>query len=233
MSEVQVLWSLLRGQPRRGSHRDRLERFYAPQARHYDAFRERLLSGRAAALDGLCLSAGQHLVELGCGTARNLDYLAPELRASLGRIDAVDLCPALLAEARTRCLHWPNVHVIEADAVSFDPGRPVDRVMFSYALTMMPDWRAALRNAFRMLRPGGLIGVVDFCLSRERPAAWHERAVESFWQRWFAHDGVRLDSAHGAFLDGLFERIARSERRSTVPYIPGIKVPYYIHIGRK
>ena len=35
----------------------------------------------------------------------------------------------------------------------------VDVVTFSYALTMIPDWRAAIRNAFRMLKPGGRIGV--------------------------------------------------------------------------
>ncbi|MEX2482858.1 MAG: class I SAM-dependent methyltransferase [Gammaproteobacteria bacterium] len=233
MSETQVLWQLLRGQPRHGGHRQRLEQFYAPQARHYDAFRDRLLPGRAALLDALRLDAGHHVVELGCGTARNLDYLDPTLRASLAQVDAVDLCPALLEQAHQRCCDWPNVHVIESDATHFKPDRQVDRVVFSYALTMMPDWRAALRNAFRMLRPGGLVGVVDFSVSRHRPQAWQERAVRYFWQHWFAHDGVWLDGAHSVYLDVLFERLMLSERKTAVPYLPFVKAPYYLYIGRK
>ena len=44
----------------------------------------------------------------------------------------------------------------------------VDVVTFSYALTMIPDWRAAIRNAFRMLKPGGHIAVCDFTVTKEQ-----------------------------------------------------------------
>ncbi|MEQ8234374.1 MAG: class I SAM-dependent methyltransferase [Gammaproteobacteria bacterium] len=230
--EAQVVWRLLRGQPRSDDHRERLQGFYAPQARHYDAFREKLLAGRADLVERLCLAPGQHVVELGAGTARNLDFIPPGLRAGLGRIDVVDLCPALLDEARRRCRAWPNVHVHEDDAARFNPGGTVDRVLLSYALTMMPDWRATLRNAFRMLRPGGLVGVVDFSLPRA-PNSDMPRWQQLFWRRWFAHDGVWLDPAHGAFLDGLFERITRIDRRHALPYVPLLKVPYYLYVGRK
>lgn len=229
--EAQVLWRLLRGQPRGHDLRERLERFYAPQARHYDAFREKLLAGRAEMVERLCLAPGQRVVELGGGTARNLEFIPPGLRAGLARVDVVDLCPALLGEAQRRCRAWPNVHVHEADAATFDPGAPVDRVLLSYALTMMPDWRATLRNAFRMLRPGGLVGVVDFSLPRD--AGEMPRWQQHFWRYWFAHDGVYLDAAHGAFLDGLFERVARIDRRHAVPYVPLLEVPCYLFLGRK
>ena len=57
------------------------------------------------------------------------------------------------------------------------PEAPVDVVTFSYSLTMIPDWFAAIENALRMLRPGGQIGVVDFYVSRKYPAQplhlWH------------------------------------------------------------
>ncbi len=232
LNEAQVLWQLLRGQPGGADHRERLERFYAPQARHYDAFRDRLLPGRDELVAHLCLAPGQHLVELGCGTARNLEFVPPGLRAGLARIDAVDLCPALLVEARRRCRSWPNVVVHESDATRFAPGIEVDRVLLSYTLTMMPDWRATLRNAFRMLRPGGLIGVVDFCLPRATESQM-PRWQQHFWRRWFAHDGVQLDRAHGAFLDGMFERVTRLERKHRLPYVPFLEAPYYLYIGRK
>ena len=44
----------------------------------------------------------------------------------------------------------------------------VDVVTFSYALTMIPDWRAAIRNAFRMLKPGGHIAVCDFTVTKDQ-----------------------------------------------------------------
>ena len=42
-----------------------------------------------------------------------------------------------------------------------------------------------------------------------------------------------LDAAHGAFLDGMFERIARYDGFSPIPYVPGMKARYYLFIGRK
>lgn len=232
-SEAQILWRMLRGQPRDGSHRQKLERFYAPQAGHYDAFRERLLPGRAEMLSALCIRPEHHVVDLGCGTARNLEFIGNETLRQVARIDAVDLCPSLLEKARERCQQWPQVNVIDADAAKFDPGQKVDRVYLSYALTMIPEWRETLRNAYRMLRPGGIIGVVDFSLKHMRELNVLSRLQQQFWKYWFAHDGVRLNEAHPSFLDGLFERIERYDQWTRVPYVPLLKVPYYIYIGRK
>ncbi|MGB5833439.1 MAG: hypothetical protein WBG92_15785 [Thiohalocapsa sp.] len=52
------------------------------------------------------------------------------------------------------------MRVIEADACTYRPARPVDLVYFSYALTMIPDWPAAIDNALAMINTGGLLGVV-------------------------------------------------------------------------
>ena len=62
--DVQVLARLVRGQPRSGSHAERLQAFYAPQAAQYDAFRERLLHGRAELIDLLDPLPGARVVEL-------------------------------------------------------------------------------------------------------------------------------------------------------------------------
>ena len=97
----QVLLHLLRGQPRAGSHAERLENFYAPQASYYDHFRERLLHGRRELIAALQPAPGQWLVELGGGTGRNLDFFGARL-GTLARFDLVDLCPSLLAQAPRR-----------------------------------------------------------------------------------------------------------------------------------
>jgi S-adenosylmethionine-diacylgycerolhomoserine-N-methlytransferase len=89
-SDARVVLHLLRGQPRRGSHRDRLEAFYGPQAPHYDAFRERLLHGRRELIERLDVPAGARVVELGGGTGRNLLFFGERLD-ELSEVDLVDL----------------------------------------------------------------------------------------------------------------------------------------------
>jgi S-adenosylmethionine-diacylgycerolhomoserine-N-methlytransferase len=233
MSDMRVLYQLLRGQPGGQSHAERLEQFYRNQATHYDRFREGMLHGRDLLMRRLCVQEGHHVVELGCGTGRNLEFLEPNQRASLGRVELVDLCPSLLAEAHKRTSDWGNVRITQADAATFDPGVPVDRVYLSYALSMMPNWRDVLRNASRMLRPGGFIGVVDFGIFRPAALTGRERVAMAIWQSWFAHDGVRLEPARGAFLDGLFQCVDRVQLRGGLPYIPLARVPYYVYVGRK
>jgi S-adenosylmethionine-diacylgycerolhomoserine-N-methlytransferase len=232
--EARVLLRLLQGQPRRGTLADRLQGFYAPQAEHYDAFRERLLHGRSDLMALLDPAPGARVVELGAGTGRNLGFLGERLEA-LGQVDLVDLCPALLEQARRRTRGLANVRVLEADAVTYEPEGPVDCVYLSYALTMIPDWEAALRNALGMLRPGGTLGVVDFFVSEPDPPpglARHGPLTRWFWPRWFGHDGVRPDPAHLKSLRGLLSEHRLVEGRAPVPYLPGLRVPYYIFVGR-
>jgi S-adenosylmethionine-diacylgycerolhomoserine-N-methlytransferase len=230
-----VLRQMLRGMPRGIEHNERLQSFYAPQAAHYDGFRDRLLPGRADLIQRLPLPDHARVVELGGGTGRNLDFFGARLDR-VESIEIVDLCPALLDLARARARHRPQVRVIEADATSYQPQAKVDCVYFSYALTMIPNWRAALANAFAMLKPSGLIGVVDFYVAQKRAgtgAEFRGALQRKFWQRWFAHDGVRLDAQHLLTLQSLFPRHETIESRAPVPYLPGVRVPYYLFLGRK
>lgn len=232
--EARVLLRLVRGQPRRGTLAERLQAFYGPQAEHYDAFRERLLQGRAELMGLLDPAPGDRVVELGAGTGRNLQFLGDRL-GTLGQVDLVDLCPALLEQARRRTQGRSNVRVLEADAVTYRTEQPVDCIYLSYALTMIPDWEGALRNALALLRPGGTLGVVDFYVSDSDPAPGltrHGPVTRWFWPRWFGHDGVRPDPAHLTTLRRLLPDHRLLERRAPVPYLPGLRVPYYIFVGR-
>jgi S-adenosylmethionine-diacylgycerolhomoserine-N-methlytransferase len=141
-----------------------------------------------------------------------------------------------LEQARPRARTYHNVELVEGDVTRFQPSEPADCVFFSYALTMIDDWRLALANAISMLKPGGTLGVVDFYVSSAAPrpgfvrhAAWQRW----FWRRWFAHDGVRLSPDHLETLTDAMPDHVRLERQGALPYIPGMHVPYYVFIGRK
>ena len=226
---------MLRGLPRTGSAAERLQAFYAPQASRYDAFRQRLLHGREELIRRLPAQAGDVVVELGCGTGENLERFGGRL-AALGRLTLVDLCPALLERARARAARLANVEVIEADITRFRPPRPVDCVYLSYALTMVEDWRAVIANSVAMLKPGGVLGVVDFYVSSPMPAPGairHSAWERWLWRRWFSHDGVRLDHRHIERLASVMPDCRIFERRGRVPYLPGVAAPYYLFIGRR
>jgi S-adenosylmethionine-diacylgycerolhomoserine-N-methlytransferase len=236
-ADLAILRQLLRGQPQGGDHRSRLEQFYAPQASAYDRFRERLLHGRRELVASLPLAAGMTVVELGGGTGRNLEFFAERL-PTFAEVTVVDLCPSLLALARERCQRqgWSQVRCVEADATRFAPAGAVDCVYLSYALTMIPDWFSALDNALAMLKPGGVIGVVDFYVARKHPApglARHGAFTRHFWPAWFGHDGVHPSADHLPYLLSRTQTISLDEGMSPVPYLPGLRTPFYRYLGRK
>jgi S-adenosylmethionine-diacylgycerolhomoserine-N-methlytransferase len=238
--DLRVLLALLRGQRRRGPQAARLEAFYGPQAARYDGFRERLLHGRQELIDRLQPPPGGRVVELGAGTGRNLLFFdqgpGGARLAGLGRLTLVDLCPSLLAVARRRTADLANVQVVEADACRWQPEQPVDTVYFAYALTMIPDWQAAVDNALAMLKPGGQLGVVDFYVSAATPPPGlvkHDAFTRAFWPRWFGHDGVHPSPEPLQLLRERLPEHALSERRAPVPYLPGLRMPYYLFIGRR
>lgn len=235
LADSRVLLQMLRGQSRVGSAAERLQAFYAPQASRYDDFRAKLLHGRSELVERLITPDDGVVVELGGGTGSNIDRFGGRMQR-LRRYTLVDLCPALLEQARARARVYRNVELVEGDVTRFQPAEPVDCVFFSYALTMIDDWRAALDNALSMLKPGGTLGVVDFYVSASSPrlgfvrhAAWQRW----LWRRWFAHDGVRLSPDHLEALTDALPDHARLEKQGALPYIRGLNVPYYLFIGRK
>ena len=105
---------------------------------------------------------------------------------------------------------------------------PVDCVYFSYALTMIPDWRRAVDNAIAMLAPGGTLGVVDFHLPDAVDCG------SRFWRAWFGHDGVWLSAEHLPYLrEPAGSSRCASSAAAPLPYLPGLRVPYYLFVGRK
>ena len=225
--------------PIRGAtHEQRLESFYRRQAEDYDTFRQRLLHGRREMIASLPIAAGGVWCDMGAGTGENVEYAGSRL-SDLSRICLVDLCPSLLSVARRRvAAHgWPHVEVVDADAESFRPaGTAVDLVTFSYSLSMMSDWIAALENAWQMLRPGGHIGIVDFYVSRKFPAGAQVRHgwfTRTFWPTWFALDNVYLRPDLLPFLTRRFGTVRLDERRGSVPFLWGARVPYFVFVGCK
>jgi demethylmenaquinone methyltransferase/2-methoxy-6-polyprenyl-1,4-benzoquinol methylase len=117
---------------------------------------------RAKAVDRLDLRPGETVLEIGCGTGRNLPFLSKAVGPH-GRVLGVDLSPGMLARARALCKHnqWRNVELIESDAAHYRAPAPLDGVMFGLSYNTMPHHLLVLREAWAQLRPGGRLVIMD------------------------------------------------------------------------
>jgi S-adenosylmethionine-diacylgycerolhomoserine-N-methlytransferase len=146
----------------------RMNRMYRWQRHIYDATRRFYLLGRDELIDKLKPAADQTVLEVGCGTGRNLIRAATQFPDA--RFYGIDVSTEMLASAMTSIArHRLNgvVRVAHGDATVFDPMPPFsvasfDHIMISYSLSMIPAWQDVLDNALTRLKPGGQLHIVDF-----------------------------------------------------------------------
>lgn len=154
----------------------------------YDATRRYYLLGRDPMLNDIAEQPAGSVLEIGCGTARNLRLL--DQRAPQHTLYGLDASLSMLATARakldrTGCTeritlgHGVAQHLSPSEQLRTDG--PFDLIFFSYVLSMIPDWPVALRAALRHLAPDGRLYIVDF---------WDQAALPDWLagglQRWLA-----------------------------------------------
>jgi S-adenosylmethionine-diacylgycerolhomoserine-N-methlytransferase len=145
-----------------------MDKVYRHQRHIYDLTRKYYLLGRDRLVKELDARPGETIVEIGCGTARNLIRIAktyPDTKLYGLDASAAMLRTAQEAIARAGLSH--RVVLAHALAENLTPGlfgleRPFDHAIFSYSLSMIPEWRGAARKAAQSVRPTGFIHVVDF-----------------------------------------------------------------------
>jgi phosphatidylethanolamine/phosphatidyl-N-methylethanolamine N-methyltransferase len=117
---------------------------------------------RRRAVRRLGLEPGQRVLEVGCGTGRNLKLLRDAV-GDQGQVIGVDATPAMLDEAqRLIDRHgWSNVTLVGADAAQLALSEPVDVAYFSLSYSVIPDREGALDRAWEALRPGGRLVIMD------------------------------------------------------------------------
>jgi S-adenosylmethionine-diacylgycerolhomoserine-N-methlytransferase len=145
-----------------------MDRMYRHQRHIYDLTRKFYLLGRDSLILDLSPPSGGDVLEIGCGTGRNLILAAR--RYPEARFFGLDISSAMLTTARGEILRGrlgEQVRVAQADATAFDARAlfgvaRFDRVFVSYALSMIPPWREVLPRALAAVKPGGDLRIVDF-----------------------------------------------------------------------
>ena len=147
----------------RNEHAGRMDDIYRYQRLIYDVTRKYYLLGRDRLIREMEPEPGTHILEIACGTGRNLDCMD---RLYPGRhLYGLDISEQMLETAREKLAG--RVLLAHGDACSFDPvglfGREsFDHIVLSYSLSMIPDWQGALSQALAHLAPGGTLHIVDF-----------------------------------------------------------------------
>jgi demethylmenaquinone methyltransferase/2-methoxy-6-polyprenyl-1,4-benzoquinol methylase len=117
---------------------------------------------RSRAVTKLDLKPGDRVLEVGCGTGRNLSYLSRAV-GSTGIVYAVDLSEGMLARAKAMCEKdgLRNVKLLHSDAADFDLPEPVAGAIFSFSYCTMRHRKQVLRHAWQQLKAGGRLVMVD------------------------------------------------------------------------
>jgi S-adenosylmethionine-diacylgycerolhomoserine-N-methlytransferase len=143
-----------------------MDQVYRRQRHVYDLSRKYFLFGRDILVKQLNARPDESVVEIGCGTARNLIGIARTYPGT--RLYGLDASEQMLITAREAAAHLGDRirlrHGLaeELDAAAFGEPMGFDHAIFSYSLSMIPDWRGALTAAAKAVRAGGRVHIVDF-----------------------------------------------------------------------
>ena len=168
---------------------EKMDNQYRHQRFVYDLTRKYYLFGRDAILKEIDLTAGECLLEVGCGTARNLRILAK--RFPRNRLLGIDASRVMLETAETTIAKDKNAGNIslscglaqEMTSETLGCDSQLDHILFSYVLSMIPEWPAAVEHAITQLKPGGTLHIVDFSDQHSMPS-WF-RSILLKWLDWF------------------------------------------------
>jgi S-adenosylmethionine-diacylgycerolhomoserine-N-methlytransferase len=151
-----------------GDQKGLMDATYALHRHFYDFTRKFYLLGRDALIRGLNPPKGGSVLEVGCGTARNLIVAAK--RFPQARFYGFDISEAMLETARASVEKnglSERITLAQGDAGAFDVTTlfgvdKLDRVFMSYTLSMIPPWVEAIELGARALAQGGSLHIVDF-----------------------------------------------------------------------
>lgn len=186
---------------------EKMDSMYRYQRYFYDATRKYYLFGRDRLINEMKIKPSEKILEVGCGTARNLIILAKKYPQT--NFFGLDASNAMLETARAKIdsKKLYNIHLENALAdnfsfwETFNLQSPFHQIFFSYSISMIPTWKKALAVALENLSPNGSIFIVDFYDQKNLPQ-WFQSTLK-IWLRQF----------HVQFWDELIPHLQELEKQ--------------------
>ena len=184
----------------------------AMRQRNLAAYRNRVVS-----------AAEGRVLEIGIGSGRNLPFYCQKV----ARVIGLDPSPKLLSMARrNRGPEFGRCEFIEgsAEAIPLQNGS-IDTVVMTWTLCSIPDAHRALRETYRILRPGGRLLFVEHGRAPEPSVRWWQDQLTPMWKR--LGGGCHLNRAVEKLIEGAGFQFDRVE----TGYMPGPKPMAFMYEG--
>lgn len=168
---------------------EKMDRMYRYQRYFYDFTRKYYLLGRDSLIKEMKISEGENVLEIGCGTGRNLIILAKKYpRTNFFGLDAsATMLETAQGKIKTNQIDNITLKTALADDFSFDETfgltQKFDVMFFSYSISMIPPWKEAIQNALKNLESGKSFYIVDFYNQSDLPK-WFRKILQ-IWLKQF------------------------------------------------
>lgn len=195
----------------------RIDKYYKFHSLIYDSTRWTFLFGRKRIIEMTSeLSEKSKILEIGCGTGRNLKILADKYKNS--EIIGVDLSAEMIKKAKVKLNDYENIKLINQPFSQNLFSDKFDIILFSYCLTMVnPGWEEFIELADGLLNANGKIAVVDFY-----------KTDFKFYKKYMLMNHVEMEEK---LLDKLKHKFTKVEIKTSKAYF-GIW-EYFCFIGNK
>ncbi|MEO1720390.1 MAG: class I SAM-dependent methyltransferase [Pseudomonadota bacterium] len=189
-----------------GDAAQNMDGIYKHQRFIYDATRKYFLLGRDHLIADLKPPPNGTILEVGCGTGRNLILAARKYPDA--QLFGFDISEEMLTTARAsikRAGLSERIVVAQGDATNFDVsamfGVPsVDRAFCSYTLSMIPPWEQVLPQSLEAVGADGRFHVVDFGQQAKWPV-WFRSMLKSWLAKFTVHPRANLQQVMQSVAD--------------------------------
>lgn len=123
------------------------------------------------------------VLEIGCGAGTNFGFYDPDKVTHLHALEPSKgmITRARKAVAETAIKDRTVFHEAGAEAVPVED-HSVDTAVVTFVLCTIPDWQGALREARRVLKPGGRLIYSEHGLAPDIGVSKWQRRVEPIWK---------------------------------------------------
>lgn len=165
-----------------------MDKMYRHQRYFYDLTRKYYLLGRDKLIAEMKISDGENVLEIGCGTARNLIILAEKYPQT--NFFGLDASSEMLKTAQSKIdsknLKNITLKTALADDFTFNEtfglNEKFDSIFFSYAVSIIPPWKESIINALENLKAGKTLYIVDFYDQADLPK-WFRKILTSWLEQ--------------------------------------------------